>query len=107
MIVDTLIHARWIIPVEPESVTLENHSLVIDKGRIIDLLPTDVAKQKYQGTATENLTTHALLPGFVNCHTHAAMALMRGIADDLPLDGLAAKPYLAVGTEMDGRSVCP
>jgi 5-methylthioadenosine/S-adenosylhomocysteine deaminase len=85
MVVDTLIHARWIIPVEPESVTYEYHSLVIDKGRIIDLLPTDVAKQKYQGTATENLNTHALLPGFINCHTHAAMTLMRGIADDLPL----------------------
>jgi 5-methylthioadenosine/S-adenosylhomocysteine deaminase len=85
MIVDTLIHARWIIPVEPESVTYENHTLVIDKGRIIDLQPTDVAKLMYQGTTTENLTTHALLPGFINCHTHAAMTLMRGIADDLPL----------------------
>jgi 5-methylthioadenosine/S-adenosylhomocysteine deaminase len=85
MIVDTLIHSRWIIPVEPASVTYEYHSLVIDKGRIIDLLPTDLAKQKYQGTVTENLSTHALLPGFVNCHTHAAMTLMRGIADDLPL----------------------
>ncbi|NOU43465.1 MAG: TRZ/ATZ family hydrolase [Methyloglobulus sp.] len=84
-LVDTLIHARWIIPVEPESVTYENHSLVIDKGRIIDLLPTDSARQQYQGATTENLDTHALLPGFINCHTHAAMSLMRGIADDLPL----------------------
>ena len=85
MIVDTLIHARWIIPVEPESVTYEYHSLAIDGGKIIDLLPTDLAKQKYQGTITENLQDHALLPGLINCHTHAAMTLMRGIADDLPL----------------------
>jgi 5-methylthioadenosine/S-adenosylhomocysteine deaminase len=85
IVVDTLLHARWIIPVEPESVTYENHTLVIDKGRIIDLVPTDVAKLMYQGTTTENLSTHALLPGFINCHTHAAMTLMRGIADDLPL----------------------
>ncbi len=85
IVVDTLIHARWIIPVEPESVTYEYHSLAIDKGRVIDLIPTDVAKLKYQGTTTENLSTHALLPGFINCHTHAAMTLMRGIADDLPL----------------------
>ena len=85
IVVDTLIHARWIIPVEPESVTYENHTLVIDKGRIIDLQPTDVAKLIYQGTTTENLNTHALLPGFINCHTHAAMSLMRGIVDDLPL----------------------
>ena len=85
MIVDTLIHARWIIPVEPESVTYERHTLVIDSGKIIDLLPTALAKQKYQGTTTENLENHALLPGLINCHTHAAMTLMRGIADDLPL----------------------
>ncbi|MDD5463254.1 MAG: TRZ/ATZ family hydrolase [Methylococcales bacterium] len=85
MIVDTLIHARWIIPVEPESVTCEHHSLAIKAGRIIDLLPTDLAKEKYQGTIIENLENHALLPGLINCHTHAAMTLMRGIADDLPL----------------------
>ena len=85
MIVDTLIHARWIIPVEPESVTYEHHTLVIDSGKIIDLLPTGHAKKKYQGTTTEYLENHALLPGLINCHTHAAMTLMRGIADDLPL----------------------
>jgi 5-methylthioadenosine/S-adenosylhomocysteine deaminase len=85
MIVDTLIHARWIIPVEPESVTYEHHTLVINKGKIIDLLPTLEAKRKYTGTNTEQLDTHALLPGLINCHTHAAMTLFRGIADDLPL----------------------
>lgn len=85
MIVDTLIHARWIIPVEPESVTCEHHTLVIDGGRIIDLLPTRLARQKYKGTTTENLENHALLPGLINSHTHAAMTLMRGIADDLNL----------------------
>lgn len=85
MIVDTLLHARWIIPVEPESVTYDYHSLVINKGLIIDLLPTAQAKQKYQASHTEELLDHALLPGLINCHTHAAMSLMRGIADDLPL----------------------
>ncbi len=49
------------------------------------MLPTDLANQKYQGTTTENLEDHALLPGLINCHTHAAMTLMRGIADDVPL----------------------
>jgi len=83
--VDTLIHARWIIPVEPEPVTLEHHTLVIDAGRIVDLLPTDAATQKYQGASTEHLDSHALLPGLINSHAHAAMTLMRGIADDLQL----------------------
>ena len=85
MFVDTLIHARWIIPVEPESVTYEYHTLVINEGKIIDLLPTSEAKQKYTGINNEQLDNHALLPGLINCHTHAAMTLFRGIADDLPL----------------------
>jgi 5-methylthioadenosine/S-adenosylhomocysteine deaminase len=85
MIVDTLIHAGWIIPVEPPFDTVKDHTLVIHEGRIIDLLPTDQAIQSYQGTVVETLKNHVLLPGLINSHTHAAMSLMRGIADDLPL----------------------
>lgn len=85
MIVDTLIHAGWIIPVEPPFDTVKDHSLVIHQGKIIDLLPTEQAKQRYQGTKVENLVNHALIPGLINSHTHAAMSLLRGIADDLPL----------------------
>ncbi|GAB6139946.1 TRZ/ATZ family hydrolase [Methylosoma difficile] len=83
--VDTVIHARWIIPVEPASVTYDHHALVINNGRIIDLLPSSEATAHYQAKHTEHLPDHALLPGLVNCHTHAAMSLLRGIADDLPL----------------------
>ncbi len=32
-----------------------------------------------------NLPAHVLMPGLINLHTHAAMTLMRGLADDLPL----------------------
>jgi len=85
MIVDILIHAGWIIPVEPPFDTVKDHTLVIHDGRIIDLLPTRLAKQRYKGTMVETLENHVLLPGLINSHTHAAMSLMRGIADDLPL----------------------
>lgn len=83
--VDTLIHARWIIPVEPESVVYPHHSLAIHNGRIVDILPTEQAQQNYQATNEEHLPKHILLPGLINCHTHAAMSLLRGVADDLPL----------------------
>ena len=85
MNVDLIIQARWIIPIEPDSVTYENHALVINAGKIIDLLPIEQAKQKYQPTTLEKKLDHALMPGLINCHTHASMSLMRGIADDLPL----------------------
>jgi 5-methylthioadenosine/S-adenosylhomocysteine deaminase len=83
--VDTLIHARWVIPVEPDTVVHENHSLAVHAGRIVDLLPRAQAEQRYRAAETVELPRHALIPGLVNAHTHAAMSLMRGLADDLPL----------------------
>ncbi len=83
--IDTLIHARWIIPVEPENTVYEQHSLAIHDGRIVEILPTPEANAKYQSHATLHLSEHALIPGLINAHTHAAMALFRGLADDLPL----------------------
>ena len=85
MNIETLIDARWIIPVEPEGVTLHNHALAIADGKIIDILPTDEARQRYHARNTHHLEHHALIPGLINSHTHAAMSLLRGIADDLPL----------------------
>jgi len=83
--IDLLIHARWIIPVEPAHTILENHAVAIHDGRILELLPGADAKQKYQADSVHHLDHHALIPGLVNAHTHAAMTLFRGLADDLPL----------------------
>ncbi|HTH95071.1 MAG TPA: TRZ/ATZ family hydrolase [Rhodocyclaceae bacterium] len=83
--IDLLIHARWIIPIEPAGITLENHSLAVHGERIVDLLPRAEAETKYGAKEIVELGEHVLLPGFVNLHAHAAMTLLRGYADDLPL----------------------
>ncbi len=81
--VDSIISARWLAPLDNNSdVVYENYSLVIDHGKILDLLATEKAIQKYQATDHQRLAEHVLLPGFINCHTHAAMNLLRGVADD-------------------------
>ncbi|MBS1213629.1 MAG: 5-methylthioadenosine, partial [Proteobacteria bacterium] len=85
MHIDTLISARWLIPVEPEGLVLENHAVAIHAGRIVEILPADEAVNRYHPAKLENLPHHALIPGLVNAHTHAAMALLRGVADDLPM----------------------
>lgn len=84
--IDLLISARWVIPVEPDNSVLENHTVAIHDRHIIDILPTVDAPQKYFALKHHNLTQHALIPGLVNAHTHTAMNLMRGLADDLPLN---------------------
>lgn len=83
--IETLIHAEWIIPVVPEGEVLKNHAVAIDAGRIVEILPSNDAKMKYEADSSFNLEGHALIPGLINSHTHAAMSLMRGLADDLPL----------------------
>ena len=85
MNVDTLISAKWIIPVEPKNAVMENHSIAIKDGKIEDILPTEKAKEKYSAIEEHYLQQHALIPGLINAHTHAAMNLFRGLADDLPL----------------------
>ena len=83
--IDLLIEARWIIPVEPPGAVLENHAVAIDKGRIVAVLQQSEANERYAPRETRKLEHHILTPGFVNLHTHAAMNLLRGLADDLPL----------------------
>lgn len=83
--IDTLIIARWIVPVQPDETILENHAIAINDGRIAAILPTDRAIQEYAAAETHELNSHVLIPGLVNTHTHAAMTLFRGMADDMPL----------------------
>lgn len=85
MIIDSLICARWVIPVEPEVAALDQHAVAVDAGRVLEVLPTDAATAKYEPREIHDLDRHAVLPGLVNIHTHAAMTLFRGLADDLPL----------------------
>ncbi len=83
--VQVIIEARWLCPVVPENILLEDHAVVIDAGKIIDICPTSISQEKYQSKEIQKLTDHILIPGLINLHSHAAMNLMRGLADDLSL----------------------
>src|SRR5688572_27510028 len=80
-----LIEPRWVVPVEPAGAVLENHAVALRDGRIEGLLPCAEAATRFAGYERLTLAEHVLIPGLVNAHTHAAMSLMRGLADDLPL----------------------
>jgi len=83
--VSQIIHARWLITCEAENQVLENHALVINNGLIKDILPSDKATERYQASDTQHFGHHTIMPGFINTHTHLAMNLFRGLADDLTL----------------------
>ena len=83
--VDLAIEARWVAPVTQMSRLLENTSVILREGIIVDILPRLEAGSRYNPSVTIKLDEHILIPGLINSHSHAAMNLMRGIADDLAL----------------------
>ncbi len=82
---ETLYEARWIIPVEPAGIVLDEHTLVVAADRIVALLPRADARTQYPTAERVDFGHHVLMPGFVNAHTHAAMTLLRGCGADRPL----------------------
>jgi 5-methylthioadenosine/S-adenosylhomocysteine deaminase len=81
---DLVLLPQWVVPVEPTGV-LSEHAVVVHDGVILDVLSADAASARYDARETLALPGHALIPGLVNLHGHAAMSLLRGFADDLPL----------------------
>ena len=110
--VDTLVSARWVVPVEPDERVFDDHAVAIRGGRIVAVLPTAEAMIRFDAAEVVNRPDHVLLPGLVNSHTHAAMVLLRGRAENLllgpwlrsaiwPLERRWADPeYVRDGTEL-------
>lgn len=83
--ISTLINARWVLPVVPRNTVLENHSIAIDEGKILAILPTKEAQATYLAKTVIDRSNHVIMPGLINTHAHTPMNLFRGLADDLPL----------------------
>jgi len=82
---DLLILPQWLIPVDAQDRELRDHAVAVGDGRILAVLPAAQARASITATRVLELPGHVLIPGLVNAHTHAAMTLLRGLADDLPL----------------------
>ena len=85
---DLVVFARWIVPVIPDKTIFENYALFVTKGRISHLLPAFEAETMLSDNALQSATrldNHVLIPGLINAHGHAAMTLLRGVGDDMPL----------------------
>jgi 5-methylthioadenosine/S-adenosylhomocysteine deaminase len=82
---DLITHAKWIITGEKNQTIFENHALIIDKGVIQNILPSEEAKTQYQAKQIDHYPYHALLPGLINAHTHLGMNYFRGLGCDLML----------------------
>ena len=83
--VDLIVQPEWLVPVVPAGAVYQDCAIAILNGRIEAVLPIEEIQTNYQAPETIRLAGQALMPGLVNAHGHSAMTLLRGYADDLPL----------------------
>jgi len=79
-----LLHCGFLITMCNDAF-LRDYAVIIEDNRIVDVLPYGDARRKYSGYEKLDASDSIVLPGLVNLHTHAAMSILRGYADDLPL----------------------
>jgi 5-methylthioadenosine/S-adenosylhomocysteine deaminase len=78
---DLRIDVRWLAPMTARGVVLEDHSMLVRDGRILDILPSSAAAQRYSSVVHLQRDAHLLMPGMINGHSDAAKLLFRGVND--------------------------
>jgi len=83
---DTIIDAAWVLPIGPVNEPRSSHSVCIQHERICAIGPTRDIHARF--TAPQHLvfSDSIVVPGLINAHTHAAMSLLRGASEDVPLE---------------------
>jgi 5-methylthioadenosine/S-adenosylhomocysteine deaminase len=82
---DTLVLGGTILTQEPDSEPIPNGAVAVADGRIAAVGPAEELLELAPTGEVLNAGNCLILPGLINTHSHLAMTLMRGIADDLPL----------------------
>ena len=76
---------RYVVTMDPQRRLIENGAIAIGGARILAAGPRSEIERRYQARQRLDRPDAILAPGLIDTHTHAAMSLLRGIADDLRL----------------------
>ncbi|MGA2575918.1 MAG: amidohydrolase family protein [Bryobacteraceae bacterium] len=77
--------ARYVVTMDPQRRVIEDGAIAIVGEHILAAGPRSEIEQRYQARQRLDRPDAILAPGLIDTHTHAAMSLFRGIADDLRL----------------------
>ena len=101
--IDTLVTAANVLTMDASDHVFSPGAVAIKGGAIVAVgLPSELSS-RYSPKRTISRPRAVVLPGLINTHTHAAMNLLRGIADDLPLMEWLTKFIFPA----EGRNVSP
>lgn len=84
--VDTLLIHASVVTMDSSYSILRDGAVAVTADRISAVGPTDQLTSSYEAADIVDCTGLTIIPGLINAHTHAAMTLLRGLADDLRLD---------------------
>ena len=101
-----ILSPEWLVPVVPGGIILEDHSLILADDRIEAIQPRHEAIASHPDAVETLLPNQLMTPGFINVHGHAAMTLLRGLADDREMvDWLTNWIWPIEGQLVDGQFV--
>lgn len=83
--VDAIWSARYVVTMDPQRRVIENGAVAVQGDHIVEAGPRVEVDRKYRATQRLDRPDAILAPGLINTHTHAAMSLFRGVADDMKL----------------------
>jgi len=84
--VSLILTAAWVLTMNPHREVFAPGAVAVDQDRLVDVGPMTDLLSRCTATQVLHYPHGLILPGLINAHTHAAMALFRGLADDLPLE---------------------
>ncbi|MCG7203570.1 amidohydrolase [Streptomyces arenae] len=84
---DLLVHGGDVLTVDDAGTLVRDGAVAVRDGEILAVGPTDALRAQYAAADTLDATGCLVMPGLVNTHTHLAMTLLRGRADDVTLQG--------------------
>ncbi len=83
--IDLIIEGDYVVTMDDDGNVIANGALAIDGGLIIAMGTAEEINIQYSANGHLRGENRIVMPGLINGHSHAAMTLLRGVADDLPL----------------------
>ena len=87
--VDLLISGGIVVTMDPQERIFPNGAVAVRDSKLCRVGPREEVEKTVHPKNVIDASGTVIMPGLVNAHTHAAMTLFRGLADDIPL-----KPWL-------------
>lgn len=102
---DEVVTADWVVTVDGDQRVLSPGAVAIEGDTLVDVGTADEVLARRSPQVVTRLDGHVLIPGMVNAHTHLAMTMFRGVADDIDLAGFLARVLPAEATVLDAERV--